>query len=1204
MMENSVRFVSIALHFLVLLFLSTSTFAVVNPWYQGLSYVERGIIDLPVYGGARVNTYTGNLGIQRGLFVIPGRGLPVELYLTYNSDHRLISSPFGYGWGLSYHIRYQKDSSGNVTIVWGDGRQDTFMKNDAGYTAPAGVYLDLTENASGIFTLTTKHGIKFIFSDPAHRKLTAIEDPNGNAITIAYDAAYRPVSIRDAGGREYVLVYDNGFLSKVEDANLATSRSYILDYDDQGRLTTITDPLGQQERFAYDGDNLLTAITDKKGNTTTIVYATPVAGAVTRLPQSISKDTRSTGFAFDAVTSTTTYTDANGNEWQFKYASPISKIIDPAEKATVFSWDSNKNLTSIVDRNGNTTTITYDAQGNPLTVEDALGNEIQLVYGSLGRVKQFTDRRGKSWTHTYDAAGNPIQTTDPAGNKMTRAFDGAGQMTGRTDRTGNTHTFAYDDNGNLVSWTDPLGNTTQFAYDGASRLTQVTDPNGNTVGLSYDALDRLLGVTDGAGNADQRTYDANGNLIRYRDRMGAEWSLSYNVWGELTQTVGPSIPDPNNPSTQVDPTVSLTRDANGNVTQVVDPLGNAWVFGYDPLNRLVQRKDPLGNTWGLAYDPEGNLTRLTDALGHDTTYTYDPLDRLVQQRFTHTGTASFTYDPEGNLLTARDGNSHYVMVYDNLGRLVQFSDNILGKAFSYAYDAEGRLTGKTYPGGESLTFTYDAAGRRAEMTTPNGITIYGYDPAGNLNQITYHSGHSSNITYDANNRVSRIEHKMSGNITFASYTYTRDANGRIIRSEREGQNLVAEYTYDPYGRVTREVLTDNFANPSTTTTLVSTYDPAGNLVAYTRGGTTGTVTWDVAGRPQSDSAWMGIGATFTYDANGQRTQIDIGGFSQSLTYDSRQRLVSVDGFDYTYDVFNRLIRVQGTGVDQRFLYGDPFSSMPNEIYDGNDDVRVKYYKNMVHMLPAAFMIEYVNRRLISHLVGGNSTAIFLEFPLALMALLPKVQYLVQSDFPIPQEFFRFDPNNPLRSVPMQRVSEPWIDPVTGVIHPGTLVPDIQYLVRPDFRLSESMARMEVQIPSTNPSNSTGQDVHIHPLAGDLAKPEDTSIFTGPVDPISGGPLPFDVKIGDEAKKRSVRGAAVPWEGLQPPLFVDWQPWIRLPGCYEPLEPSGSAICGGGGIIDRENGSGYQIHGGGLREIWGVFVFSYGAGAIFLPLDGI
>ena len=163
------------------LFLGREASAVTSPGYAGLSYTERGTLGAGTPGGLRVNTFSGNLALSRSLVFIPGKGLPFNPCLTYNSDHRLVSSPFGMGWNLSYNIRYTKDSAGSAFVAWGDGRVDNFTLFDSLFVPPAGVYLTLTEPVPGQLLLVTKHGIEFHFADSSHQKLTSIVDPNGNA---------------------------------------------------------------------------------------------------------------------------------------------------------------------------------------------------------------------------------------------------------------------------------------------------------------------------------------------------------------------------------------------------------------------------------------------------------------------------------------------------------------------------------------------------------------------------------------------------------------------------------------------------------------------------------------------------------------------------------------------------------------------------------------------------------------------------------------------------------------------------------------------------------------------------------------------------------------------------------------------------------------------------------------------------------------
>jgi len=83
------------------------------------------------------------------VFLVPGRGLPVELRLAYNADHHrdlLARRPRLESFLFHPLLR---DAAGNVVVVWGDGRQDRFTTSGGGFTAPPGVYPTLTAPATG-----------------------------------------------------------------------------------------------------------------------------------------------------------------------------------------------------------------------------------------------------------------------------------------------------------------------------------------------------------------------------------------------------------------------------------------------------------------------------------------------------------------------------------------------------------------------------------------------------------------------------------------------------------------------------------------------------------------------------------------------------------------------------------------------------------------------------------------------------------------------------------------------------------------------------------------------------------------------------------------------------------------------------------------------------------------------------------------------
>ncbi|MDO9236329.1 MAG: hypothetical protein Q7U28_09895, partial [Aquabacterium sp.] len=102
-------------------------------------------------------------------------------------------------------------------------------------------------------------------------------------------------------------------------------------------------------------------------------------------------------------------------------------------------------------------------------------------------------------------------------------------------------------------------------------------------------------------------------------------------------------------------------DANGNLTQVTDPLGQLRQIHYDSLDQAITRLKPhptaIGSTLGqidTTYDSLGQVTRITDPRNLETRYQMDNLGNVLSQTSPDTGITLNTYDDAGNLLTRTD----------------------------------------------------------------------------------------------------------------------------------------------------------------------------------------------------------------------------------------------------------------------------------------------------------------------------------------------------------------------------------------------------------------------------------------------------------------------------------------------------------------------------------------------------------------------
>src|SRR5258708_22288439 len=176
--------------------------AVVNDGYHGTTTAGRpsiAIVNAP--GGTRFNTFTGNLFLSRTQLLIPGRGLLIEVRLTYNSDHHRRPSAFGFGWNFNYDVVCHRHTNGNLVVEWGDGRMDLFRLKNGSFTAANEGVADTLQEVGSAIRVTNPQHIQFVF-DATSCLLQRIHDPNGNALTFAYNAGLLFASATDDAGRQ------------------------------------------------------------------------------------------------------------------------------------------------------------------------------------------------------------------------------------------------------------------------------------------------------------------------------------------------------------------------------------------------------------------------------------------------------------------------------------------------------------------------------------------------------------------------------------------------------------------------------------------------------------------------------------------------------------------------------------------------------------------------------------------------------------------------------------------------------------------------------------------------------------------------------------------------------------------------------------------------------------------------------------------
>ncbi|HHL45989.1 MAG TPA: RHS repeat protein [Gammaproteobacteria bacterium] len=740
-----------------------------------------------------------------------------SLFYTRDSTGRLTQMADEHG----RYLDFTYDSTGHVVSVTDHtGRAWQYSYNSDGaltsLTDPAGGVRRYTWQAAELvdYSLLAQAGSSSRASGaPAsapppfgtmhtYQQLTSVTDASGvTVLNVTYETINIPGSVtgvpaeKTAPGRR-VKSYTEGSNTWTYNVTQRRSRKTVTKTDTAGSVNTYTisrrdgqlsqkrDPLGNTERWQYDGTNQISRYTDPTGGIWQ--YSRDALGRL----QSSS----------DPLGNTTTYTYKDNQPWPVKITSPSGRI----------------------------TSIDYDGKGNPISITDPSNAVTKIEYNPQGDLTAIIDAAGHRTEISYNAAGLPVSRKDPLGRVTQLAYDALGRLTGITNAAGEVSQIAYDALGRIISATDGLGQSTQYSYDPAGRLLKITDARANPIGeYTYDAYGRLQSATE-AGITTNYTYNAD-NTIASTDRGGIVHAHTYDRAKRRTGTSNPDLG------------ITYAHDKAGRLTRVQDNLGTVVSYRYDAAGRFIREQNGITSislsynqdneltAWRniqLERDARGLLQKLTTADGAQYTYQYDPRG-LLQQIQTPAGAWQYTHDAAGQI-TGQDysqtGGSAYSYTYDPAGRLVQASGEQLR---TYGYDAASQLTSASH-GASGYIYQYDPVGNRLEQQQRYDANnrlledprhTYEYDTTGRLTRKTDKTtGAHTDYTWDSLDRLTVLKHYPDANTatatTEASYQY--DALGRRIRKTVNGQvtsyqwagtrlvsessnNQAREYLYDGTG---------------------------------------------------------------------------------------------------------------------------------------------------------------------------------------------------------------------------------------------------------------------------------------------------------------------------------------------------------------------------------------------------------------------
>lgn len=685
-----------------------------------------------------------------------------------------------------------------------------------------------------------------------------ITDGAGESAMVTYNAYGDVLTYTNAKSETTTYAYDvlTGRLQSVTLPASGATTAYT--YDGYGRVFSITNSDTYSQTYQYDGLDRLTHVTYPDGSQDRVTYdKLDVATVRDRLG-------RSTRFLYDALRRRVAMRDQLG-------------------RVTSNVWCQCGSLDALIDAKGQKTTFEYDLQSRLIRERRGASGQTITEYAyenSIGRLKTLTDPRLQVKTYTYnldDTIQSKVYTNAAiATPSVTYTYDTAyARLTGRTDGTGTTsytfHPAGAPGAGHIATVDGPLTNdAVAYQYDELGRATSLT-VDGVTRTWTYDALGRV-GIEVNVLGAFTYGYDATTDrLLSVTYPSGQTSTAIYfgNTGDRRTETVHHRRPGGATLSK-----FDYTYDKVGNILSWEEQAdanpATRWEHRYDGADQLISAiQSSTGGTpsvlkrYRYAYDSAGNRT--TEQIGDVARQTsYDNLNGIVEQR---AGGALFVAGTVNEPATVTiQGRSASVNSANAFGGHITQASGTTSFAVQ-ATDGSGNTSTANFEvtaSGGTTSFTFDANGN----LTADGTRTFEWDAEDRLVAINVGT-HRSEFTYDGLSRRTRIVEKENGVTTrdgrliwanialveerlatgeinrFFTHGEQHDGTARYLTRDHLGSirdvtdasgSVIIRNDYDPYGRLTRVVgsedsrfgFTGLYFHPPSGLTLpwYRAYDPA------------------------------------------------------------------------------------------------------------------------------------------------------------------------------------------------------------------------------------------------------------------------------------------------------------------------------------------------------------------------------------------
>ncbi|MFZ5893275.1 MAG: RHS repeat-associated core domain-containing protein [Myxococcota bacterium] len=655
-------------------------------------------------------------------------------------------------------------------------------------------------------------------------------------------------------------------------------------------------------------------------------------------------------------------------------------ISDAYGNTTAYGYDDGGKLSTVTSPYNQVTNLAYDLDGNLSKVTNPAGEEFTITYKTgTALLETLTNPRGKATTFAYDDLGRIVKDSDAAGGSKTleSSVNNGTSATKVTTALGRTNSYSAE-----TTPEGTVKRRSDSRYYGASTTT-VTAPNGGhtttfqdgtTLETSEDADPRFgalspFAATVTMSKGSQKSVVKTARSYSFSDPNDL---LSLTKFSETTNIDGDaytrSYDRKTNTFTSTTPMVRVTTTKLNDAGQVIeiDAPGVAPVtIEYDDRGRptTFTQADRVSK---LHYDEHGYVDYATDPADRTQYVTHDAVGRLLSTRLGEAldaPTLTSTFDKNGNLRTLKPpGSAEHSLDYTPVELLASYTPPALTGLgpTEYTYNLDRQLTDVTRPDGAKVHMDYEpATARLASIALPagDGRVAFSYDDANTKELVgtTGPAGTDFTRTF-ANGVVTALTWKGTVNGVVRK---TYDGKFRLDSESVDGIDGRDSFSYDKDGlltsagglTITREASTGRVAGTSIGVIDDSrSYDPTfGEPSSYTaktsrktlfdvsyKRDKLGRITerteaieetstrygyhYDEQGRLDTVTTNGAVTASYSYDSNGNRTERQANGTTQSASFDAQDRLTSFGDASYAYTAAGELISKTAGSSTTRYHY--------------------------------------------------------------------------------------------------------------------------------------------------------------------------------------------------------------------------------------------------------------------------------------------